>query len=495
MRRTGKPGLVGRGALLLLALASGTAALAATATPEKARPNIILIYMDDMGYGDVVTNGATGYQTPNLDRLAAEGTRFTQFDVVHPVCSASRAALMTGCYSNRVGLPGVLLPGSEIGLNPDETTLPEMLQARGYATAMIGKWHLGDRPEFMPLNHGFEEFFGLPYSNDMWRRDWDGTPYGPDSVRNPIRDKFPENIPLYEGARVVREIRDMRDQEMLTSWYTERAVQFLERKHDRPFFLYLAHAMPHFPLAVSDKFKGRSVQGLFGDVMMEIDWSIGEVLHALDRTGLSENTLVIFASDNGAEITFGEQGGSTGGLRGSKVTTWEGGHRVPCLMRWPGVIPAGRVNNRLAANIDLLPTLAAITGATLPDRKIDGVNILPMLEGDTGATPRTDMWYYDGNNNLEAVRQGYWKLVFPHPYRVIVTPGTGGMPGRARLDHATLALYDLRRDPAETTDVQEQHPEIVAALQALAARARADLGDDLTRVAGNGRREPGRPKR
>jgi arylsulfatase len=329
----------------------------------------------------------------------------------------------------------------------------------------------------------------------MWRRDWDGSSYGPNSVTNNIRIKFPENIPLYEGDKVVREIRDMHDQAMLTTWYTERAVQFLERKHDKPFFLYLAHAMPHFPIAVSDKFKGKSVQGLFGDVMMEIDWSIGEILKALERSGLRENTLVIFTSDNGAEITFGDQGGSTGGLRGSKVTTWEGGHRVPCVMRWPGVIPAGRVNNQLATNIDLLPTFAAISGASLPKRKIDGLNILAMLQGDARATPRAEMLYYFGNNNLEAVRRGYWKLVFPHPYRVIVTPGVRGMPGKAKQEKATLALYDLRRDPVETTDVQAQHPEILAELKAMAERARADLGDDLTGASGTGRREPGRSRR
>ena len=421
--------------LALPALAGLALAITAGAAGAGARsraPNIVVIYMDDLGYGDVAANGATGYLTPNLDRLAAEGTRFTQFEAAHPICSASRAALLTGCYANRVGISMALLPGSAIGLNPAETTIPEMLRARGYETAIIGKWHLGDRPEFMPLNQGFDEYFGLPYSNDMWRRDWDGSPYGPNSTPNAIRMNFPETVPLYDGTKVVLEIRDMHDQAMLTTWYTERAVQFVERKRDRPFFLYLTHAMPHFPIAVSDKFKGRSRQGLFGDVMMEIDWSIGEIMAALDRAGLREDTLVIFTSDNGAESIFGDQGGSTGGLRGSKVTTWEGGHRVPCLMRWPGVIPAGRVNNQLAANIDLLPTFAAITGAALPARKIDGVNILAMLEGDGNATPRTEMLYYFKENSLEAVRRGDWKLVFPHQYRLILVPGTKGMPGKAK---------------------------------------------------------------
>jgi len=346
----------------------------------------------------------------------------------------------------------------------------------------------------MPLQHGFDDYFGLPYSNDMWRRDWDGSPLPSDTKPTDMRLKWPENIPLYDGPKVVREIRDMRDQSMLTTWYTERVVKFLERKHERTFFLYLTHAMPHFPIAVSDKFKGKSRQGLFGDVMMEIDWSVGEVMKALDRAGLRENTLIIFTSDNGAEITFGEQGGSTGGLRGSKVTTWEGGHRVPCIMRWPRVIPAGRINNQLAANIDLFPTFAEIAGAPAPTLKMDGVSLLAMLRGDEEATPRTEMLYYFRQNSLEAVRRGDWKLVLAHDSRVILAPGKGGFPGKTAREQVPLSLYDLRRDPGETLDVKEQNPELVEELLAIASRARADLGDEMTNAVGSGRREPGRAK-
>ncbi len=460
-----------------------------------ARPNIVLIYMDDLGYGDIGSNGAIGYQTPQLDRLAAEGMRFTSFNVVHPVCSASRAALLTGCYANRVGISMALLPGSDQGLNPTEETMPELLRAAGYRTALVGKWHLGDRPDAMPLRHGFDEFHGLPYSNDMWRRDYVGAPLDPEKDRNNVRFKWPDTIPIYEGDQVVAAVRDMEDMSGLTARFTERAVRFIGENRNRPFFLCLTHPMPHFPIAASTRFRGRSELGLFGDVMMEIDWSIGEVLRALDSNGLSQNTLVIFTSDNGPETLFGDHGGSAGGLRGSKVTTWEGGHRVPFIARWPGRIPAGTVCNQLAANIDLLPTFAEMAGHPLPVRKIDGVSVAKLLKGDFSKAVRETLYYYFRDNNLDAVRRGPWKLVFPHQEREVVEPGVGGYAGKVRRVAVPAALYDLRRDPGEELDVKNMNPAIVAELERIAAQAGHELGDGLTGVVGTEVRPSGGPTR
>lgn len=462
----------------------GWAGFAPGAEPP-ARPNIVLIYMDDLGYGDLGSNGALGYQTPHLDRLAAEGMRFTSFNAAHPVCSASRAALLTGTYANRVGIAMAMLPGSEKGLNPDEETMPELLRTAGYRTALVGKWHLGDRPGAMPLRHGFDEFHGLPYSNDMWRRDFVGAPLDPVKDRDNVRSTWPDTIPILEGEQVVAEIRDMEDMAGLTARFTERAVRFIGENRDRPFFLCLTQPMPHFPIAASARFRGRSELGLFGDVMMEIDWSVGEVLRALEANGVAGNTLVIFTSDNGPETILGEHGGSAGGLRGSKVTTWEGGHRVPFLARWPGRIPAGTVCNRLAANIDLLPTFAEIAGHALPARKIDGVSLLPLLRGDFSRPVRDTLYYYFRDNNLDGVRRGDWKLVFAHQEREVMVPGVGGYVGKARMAPVPKALYDLRRDPGETLDVQALHPDIVAGLEAVAEQARRELGDGLTGVTGS----------
>lgn len=479
--------------LRCLALLGGLAAVSGVQAADRpGRPNIVLIYMDDLGYGDIGSNGAMGYQTPHLDRLAAQGMRFTNFNVAHPVCSASRAALLTGSYANRIGISMALLPGSAQGLHPDEETMPELLRSVGYRTALVGKWHLGDRPGAMPLQHGFDEFHGLPYSNDMWRRDYVGAPLDPVKDRDNVRITWPENLPLIEGEQVVGEVRNMEDMAGLTARFTERSLRFITENRDRPFFLCLAHPMPHFPIAASARFRGRSDQGSFGDVMMEIDWSIGEVLRAIKDNGLEDNTLVIFTSDNGPETIFGNHGGSAGGLRGSKVTTWEGGHRVPFLARWPGQIPAGTVCNQLAANIDLLPTFAAATGHALPARKIDGVNLLPLLRGNFSRPVRDTLFYYFRDNNLDAVRRGSWKLVFAHHEREVVVPGVDGYAGKARRVPVPKALYDLRRDPGETLDVQAVNPAVVAELEALAAQARDELGDGLTGATGTGVRPSGK---
>jgi len=440
---------------------------------KKRLPNIVLIFIDDMGYTDVGCFGATGYETPNIDRLAEQGMRFTSFYVAQAVCSASRAALLTGCYPNRVGIFGAFNDQAKVGINPDEETIAEVLKKKRYTTACFGKWHLGHHHQFLPLQNGFDEYLGLPYSNDMWPVEYDGTalPEGHRKLRYPI-------LPLIEENEKVAEIRTLEDQDTLTTRYTERALQFIEKNKDRPFFLYVPHTMVHTPLGVSAKFKGKSQQGKFGDTMMEVDWSVGEMLKTLEKHDLSENTLVIFTSDNGPWLNFGKHAGSAGPFREGKGTSFEGGVRVPCIMRWPGHIPKGTVCDKMAATMDVLPTLAAITGAPLPEKKIDGVNILPLLRGDPDANPRDHLFYYYGRQ-LQAVRQGRWKLHFPHGYRSYegVEPGKGGLPGQYAHGETGLGLYDLKNDIGEKHDVAAIYPDVVKQLSALGEQARKELGD------------------
>lgn len=461
-------------------------------SPKAQSPNVVLIFMDDMGYGDLSCYGALQYKTPNLDRLASQGVRFTNFVSAQAVCSASRAGILTGCYPNRVGISGALMPDARIGLNPDEETIPEVLKKCNYKTAAVGKWHLGHLREFLPLQQGFDEYLGLPYSNDMWPVNYDGKPAMAD--KNDRKFNYPP-LPLIDGNEKVREIKTLDDQSELTTLYTERAVRFISQHKKEPFFLYMAHSMPHVPLAVSSKFKGKSQQGMYGDVLMEIDWSVGEILKTLEKNGLDKNTLVIFTSDNGPWLNFGNHAGSTGGLREGKGASFEGGQRVPCLMRWPGHITAGTVCNKLASTIDILPTLASITQSALPEKKIDGVNILPLMLGDEAANPRETFLYYYRKNSLEAVRKGDWKLVFAHPGRTYIgfKPGANGFPGSVNenFQHEE-GLYDLRRDPGERYDVKEYYPEVVAELKKIAEEARQDLGDDIQKTEGKNRREPGR---
>lgn len=461
-------------------------------TYKNTQPNIIIIFTDDQGYGDVGSFGATQFTTPHLDKMAAEGMRFTHFYAAQAVCSASRAGLLTGCYPNRIGITGAFYPTSEIGLNTNEETIAEMLKKQGYATGMFGKWHLGHLKQFLPLQHGFDEYFGLPYSNDMWPVDFAGKPITEDSDR-PWKNQFPP-LPLIEGDTKISEVKTLDDQAKLVTQYTERAQQFIKKHQSAPFFIYLAHTMPHVPLGVSEKFKGKSEQGMYGDVMMEIDWSVGQIMKSLKEYNLDKNTLVIFTSDNGPWLNFGNHAGSTGGLREGKGTSFEGGQREPCIMRWPGIIPQGVVCNKLASTLDIYTTLAAITNSPLPDHKIDGVNILPLLKGDRKANPREGFYYYYQKNSLEAVRKGQWKLVFPHPhvsYRNVL-PGNDGWPGSYARDTATFALYDLRRDPGEEYDVKELYPLVVLELEEYAEIAREDLGDDLQNRPGKNVREGGK---
>lgn len=458
--------------------------------PVKSRPNIVLIFADDMGYGDLSCYGATGYNTPNLDRLAAAGIRFTNFYVAQAVSSASRAGLLTGCHSSRVGITGALMPYDSIGINQEEELIPELLEKKGYKNCIVGKWHLGHHFPFLPLQNGFDEYFGLPYSNDMWPVDYDGLPAT--KVKAPGKLAYPP-LPLIKGNDKIREIRNLNDQSELTTLYTDYAVDFINRNAGSPFFLYIAHSMPHVPLAVSDKFKGRSGRGLYGDVIMEIDWSVGEVIKALKENGLSDNTLVIFTSDNGPWLNFGNHAGSAGALREGKGCTWEGGQRVPCIMSWPAKIPSGIVCNNIASTIDILPTLCAITGADLPARKIDGVNILPLLEGHFDANPRQVFHYFYRKNSLENVRKGQWKLVLPHTYRSYegMLPGNDGWPGNYSKGETGFELYDLARDPGERYDVKDLYPEIVEELKMIAEEMRNDLGDENCNIPPLNARKPG----
>lgn len=446
--------------------------------PEKEnQPNIVLIYMDDMGYGDLSCNGAINYQTPNIDKMASEGIRFTNFLTAQAVCSASRAALLTGCYPNRLSISGALMPYSKNGIHTDETTIAEMLKQKGYATGIFGKWHLGYQKQFLPLQHGFDEYVGLPYSNDMWPVSFDGKPV------NQGQNKFQyPALPLIENNEKIKEIKTLEDQAKLTTIYTENAVRFIKKNKKKPFFLYLPHSMPHVPIAVSEKFKGKSKAGLYADLMMEIDWSVGKVLQALKENGLDENTLIILTSDNGPWLNFGNHAGSAGGFREGKGTTYEGGHRVPCIMRWKGTSPAGLVCNQLTSTIDILPTIARICKTELPKNKIDGIDFLTLLKGNLNEATRKTFYYYYQRNALEAVRLGSWKLVLPHKGRSYETqaPSNNGLGGVTQNISTGLALYDLRRDPSERYDVQSLYPEIVAQLQNLAEEARDDLGDDLT---------------
>lgn len=449
---------------------------AITTTSEEQRPpNVVIVFIDDEGYGDVGVYGATGFQTPHLDKMAYQGMRFTNFYSAQPVCSASRAGLLTGCYPNRIGFSGALFPYHKIGMNANEYTMAEMFKDQGYATACFGKWHLGWQKEFLPLQHGFDEYLGIPYSNDMWpRSDVDASPIAEDHSRS----SFPE-LPLIEGDEVIERITDMAGQDKLTTLYTEKAVDFINRNAENPFFLYVPHTMAHIPLGVSDKFRGKSEQGFYGDVMMEIDWSVGEISKALDTHGIVDNTIFIFTTDNGPWLNFGNHAGSAGGLREGKTTSWEGGQRVPFIIKWPNQIPEGMVCNKLACAIDLMPTLASVTGAKLSDHKIDGVDISSLWRGDFSTSPRETLLYYFGKNNLNAVRKGNWKLVFPHTYASYNTePGKDGRGGRRiRTEVTAPELYNMMRDPGEQYNVIEYHPEKVEELMAVAEAARQELGD------------------
>jgi arylsulfatase A-like enzyme len=383
---------------------------------------------------------------------------------------------LTGCYTNRIGILGALGPNSKIGIDDGETTTGELLKSRGYATAAYGKWHLGDAKKFLPIHHGFDEYFGLPYSNDMW-------PHHPTGGRT-----YPP-LPLISDDRVTEL---MPDQTQLTTWYTEHAVSFIEKNKERPFFVYLAHSMPHVPLHVSTKHLGKSGHGLYGDVVMEIDWSVGQILQTLQRLSLDENTLVMFTSDNGPWLLYGNHAGSALPLREGKATSFDGGQRVPFIVRWPGRVPAGAICREPVMSIDVLPTVGAIAGTRLPDeRTIDGKDIRPLLFAEANAHSPHEALYFYWARELQGVRAGRWKLHFPHKYPHPNPPGGDSRPGKYQQREIGVALFDLEADPGETNDVAAAHPEVVERLEALAERARDDLGDSRLKRRGRHVREPG----
>ncbi len=408
--------------------------------PTTRPPNVVLVFADDLGYGDLACYGHPTIQTPHLDALAASGTKLTQFYVASPVCSPSRAALLTGCYPKRVGMHRhVIFPQYDYGLHTDEVTIADLLRARGYATGAFGKWHLGHRPGLLPTDQGFDQFFGVPYSNDMAQ------------YHRPTGAKYGFRLPLLRGTEVVEWEPD---QHLLTRRYTEAAVQFIDDHHDRPFFVYLPHTMPHIPIYASDRFAGTSARGAYGDVVAEIDWSVGQVIAALERHDLRRDTLVIFTSDNGPWLEYRLQGGSAGPLRGGKGTNWEGGQREPFIASWPGVIPAGAVCDEVATAMDVLPTLARLVGAALPtDRTLDGHDVTDLLVGRPDAKSLTGQFlYYTAKGELAGIRRGAWKLLLE-----------------------AGELYDVEQDVSERWNVADGHPALVAELRALALASDARI--------------------
>ena len=457
---------------------------------EKQPPNVVLIFMDDMGYGDLSSYGALDIRTPNIDKLASEGIRYTNFLSSQAVCSASRASILTGCYANRIGFSGALSPNSTIGIADSEMTMAELLKQKKYATGIFGKWHLGDAKQFLPLQHGFDEYLGLPYSNDMWPVNYDGSP----AKEGTNKFQYPTLFWIRNNEKF-EAINTLEDQALITTKITDAAITFIKKNKNRRFFAYIPSPMPHVPINASKQFIGKSKQGMYGDVIQEIDYSVGRIMQTLADEGLDKNTIVIFTSDNGPWLNFGNHAGNPGGFREGKGTSFEGGQRVPCIMRWKGTIQPGMVCNQLASTIDILPTLAAITGTPLSTNKIDGVDLSLILKGDMSAAPRKTFLYYYRKNALEAVRRDNWKLVLEHPSRSYLNqiPGKDGFPGKAPENiMMPLALYDLRRDPGEVYDVKAYNPQIVQELQLLAEEARKDLGDELQNKVGLNNRLPGK---
>ena len=449
------------------------------------KPNIILIFMDDMGYADLSCYGSETISTPNIDKLANNGMKFTDFHVAASVCTPSRTALLTGCYPHRLGLPKVLFPEGKnnpgnTGLHPDEQTIAELLKGNGYATSMAGKWHLGDKKMFLPTQHGFDQYFGVPYSNDMT--------IAPDMVlaenillRNGVTremiqhfdavkmDNKNHQTPLMKNNEVVE---FPADQTTLTKRYTEHSVDFInEQAGKSPFFLYLAHTMPHIPIFASKDFLGKSKGGLYGDVIEEVDWSVGEIMKALEKKGVLNNTLIIFTSDNGPWLSYGNHGGSAGKLRGGKFDVFEGGFRVPCIMSFPKVIPKGKVNHDLINSMDIVPTLCQMTGTPLPTKKIDGINVLPSLKGKKmNKTLDNRYFYYFSDEKLSAIRKGHWKYMIPIKYKAVSIAGKDGKNGKSEAYQQSEALYHLEKDISESANVIIDYPEIANELrQALEA--------------------------
>lgn len=450
-------------------------ALASLLAPLQHQ-NFVVIFADDLGYGDLSCYGNTKFRTPNLDRMARNGVRFTDFNVASPACSPSRAAILTGCYPARVSVPQVLNPNSPTGLNLEEMTIAQMLKPLGYATACIGKWHLGVK-NLMPTFHGFDSYYGLPYSNDMWPQNGKGWP----------------DLYLYEGTKPVEPVKTMEDQALLTQKYTQKAKEFIVQNKRKPFFLYMTPSMPHVPIAASKTFNGKSGKGLYADTIQELDASVGEILDTLKTNGLEKNTMVIFSSDNGPWLPYGEHAGSSGGLREGKGTAFEGGFRVPGIFYQPGTIPANRVVRELASTMDVLPTIASVAGAKLPEREIDGHNIIDLIKDKPGARTPWRWFYYYWPGELHAVRSGKWKLHVPHSHRLQTQPaGVAGKSSGETTGKIGLTLFDLEADPFETRNLTDEYPDVVARMLRMIEIGRSDFGDTLTKAKGSLVRPPGK---
>ncbi len=438
---------------------------------EQKSPNIIFILTDDLGFEDLSSYGSKLINTPYLDKLAKEGALLNSYYSTQAVCSASRASILTGSYPNRIGFSGALGPNSKKGINPNELLISEMLKINGYKTAIYGKWHLGDNKKFLPTRHGFDDFYGILYSNDMW----------------PFHAEYPDSYPdlmLYEKEEP---IKILEDQSNLTKELTLKSVEFINKNKENPFFLYLAHPQPHVPLFASSDFKGKSKNGLYTDVIQEIDYSVGLIMKALKDNNLEDNTIVVFTSDNGPWLSYGEHAGSTGVYREGKGTTWEGGQRVPCIVWYPNEIKPNTVISTPLMGIDWLPTFASVTNSSLSENKIDGKNIWEVLINKTKNSPHEALFFYYHVNSLHAVRYGDWKMYFPHRYRTL-----NGRKGRndgipikyEYVDLEQKELYDLAKDPSETKNLYQEFPEVAKKIEALADIKRSEIGDDLTKIVG-----------
>ena len=449
----------------------------------RTSPNVIIIFMDDMGWADVGFNGGMHVKTPRLDQMAEEGLVLTDFYVAQPVCSASRSALLTGCYPNRIGITGALGPNATNGIHDGEITLAELCKSKGYATAIFGKWHLGHHTQFLPTRHGFDTFEGIPYSNDMW-------PMHPEAPKG----TYPP-LPYFKDEVQVGENPDQRN---FTGDFTQRTIDFIKEHKGEPFFIYVPHPMVHVPLYCSDEWNGKTGMGLYADVVGEVDEGVGKILDTIDKLGLEENTLVIFTSDNGPWLSYGDHAGQTGIYREGKGTTFEGGVRVPFVARWTGTIPAGTVSNEPMMTIDILPTIAEWIDVPLPSHQVDGKSATALLEGEDGAkSPQKAYYFYYKKNDLEAIRWGEWKIHFPHGYRSMVDNpvGSGGVPGKYDYSVKTgIELYSLHHDPSETKNVADEYPEVMNYIKQFANHMRDDLGDNLTPTKPTGQRESGQVK-
>ena len=442
-------------------------------------PNIVFILTDDLGYGDLSSYGSKTIESINIDKIAREGVKLTSYYAAQPVCSASRAAILTGIYPNRIGIHNAFGPNSNSGINQDEYTLAEMLKENGYATGIFGKWHLGSKKEFFPTNHGFDQFYGILYSNDMWR--WH--PEYPEG--------FPEDLLLYENETPIKEITD---QSNLTKDITSKSIRFIEENKNSPFFLYIAHPQPHVPLFVSKDFEDITRNGLYADVITEIDYSVGRIINSLEENGLTENTIVVFTSDNGPWLSYGDHSGSSGIYREGKGTTWEGGVRVPSIIKFPNRLKP-RIIDEPVMGIDWMPTFASITGSKLSDNIIDGKNIWPLLSGKTIKSPHEKLYFYYRVNELHSIRMDDWKIHFARTYRSLngKEGGVDGIP--VKYDMNLLEnneLYNLVEDPKEKNNVYDEFPKVASKLEELGRKARIELGDNITDIKGKGNREDGK---